>query len=450
MDSNPKTAFSGIGNLFLASHEFGKVIDGRRKGARPHKRSGLQSKTSGRCRGTCVEMPKYARQLRILFLLTLFLYPFNAFSHTLYLIPQLIFLIVGALYLVEEAVPSPAALKVSVVMLAMLASSIAILRESVASQPEFLEPVKLLINLSSVSMFLFLAPVLDAELCATWLKRFAIVWLVIVAAVYARDKASTGQLLLTLLEPDGVTSTHLYEIAEPLAAIFLTKNIIAMYVVAVLGSFLYFRRCARKSASWVEKLIFFVLIAALFSRQAIIAGIVVLGLDSLLGREKNARRWAIVVIVLTALLVGVFFAFAFDLNSQEDGATTRLELWQYFLANWNRFAIGGLGIQGLNLSLDHLNIDNYHMFFMNQIAAYGLAHCLAFNVLIGMISWRTLPKRFRWLLLAPFWLNVLFQTYGYEYGNLFLFCIAANSWNAETEPVWRGKAAIPRVIENPL
>src|SRR4051812_15125087 len=184
-----------------------------------------------------LEMPATSRQLQFLFLLTLFLYPLSAFAHALYLIPQLMLVTIGALYVVEGCIAAPAALKVSVVMLAMLSCSIAILRESVASQPQFLEPVKLLVNLSTLSLLLFLAPVFDPEVCAIWLKRFAIAWLAIVLVVYARDSASTGELFLTLLQPEGLTSTHLYEIAEPLAAVFLTKNIIAMYVVAVFGSF---------------------------------------------------------------------------------------------------------------------------------------------------------------------------------------------------------------------
>jgi hypothetical protein len=397
-----------------------------------------------------LEMPAISRQLQLLFLLTLFLYPFSALAHSLYLIPQLLLVTIGALYVVEGCIAGPAATKVSVVMLAMLSCSIAILRESVASQPQFLEAIKLLINLSNVSLLLFVAPVFDAEVCAIWLRRFAMVWLAIVLVIYARDSASTGQLLLTLLQPEGLTSTHLYEIAEPLAAIFLTKNIVAMYVVAVFGNFLYFRHCAHKPASIIDKMLFMILIAVLFSRQAIMAGIVVFGLDSLLGREKHARRWAIIVVVLTALVVGIFFAFAFDLNSQQDGATTRLELWDYFLSNWSRFAITGLGIEGLNRSLEHLNIDNFHMFFMNQIAAYGLAHFLAFNALLLTISWRAFPKKVKWLLLAPYWLNVLFQTYGYEYGNLFLFCIAANSWNVATIPSSDYETTISRALENPL
>jgi hypothetical protein len=69
------------------------------------------------------------------------------------------------------------------------------------------------------------------------------------------------------------------------------------------------------------------------------------------------------------------------------------------------------------------------MFFMNQIAAYGIIHCLAFNLLLTLIALWSLPKTIRWLLIAPYWLNVCFQTYGYEYGNLLLFCVAANSVN---------------------
>jgi hypothetical protein len=380
-----------------------------------------------------VEMPAQSKQLAILFLGSLFLYPFSAVGHSLYLVPQLLLVLLAVINVAETIAPNAIAMKSSILLLAAATASTAFLREIVSTQPEFIEPVKLLINLATVCVLLFFWPVFDPDLCAKWLKRVAVLWLFIVAFAYAHNDASTGQLLLSLFEPEGLTSTHLYEIAEPLATIFLTKNIFAMYVVAVFGSFLYFRRRAHNPASIMDKLLFMVLIVSLFSRQAIVAGIVLVGLDNLVGREKHAKRWAVIGMIMTALVVGIFFAFAFDLNSQQDGATTRLELWSFFLSNWNRFSVGGLGIQGLNLSLDHLNIDNYHMFFMNQIAAYGIAHCLAFNALIALISWRAAPRKIKWLVLAPYWLNVCFQTYGYEYGNLFLFCIAANSWNEITE-----------------
>jgi serine/threonine protein kinase len=60
-------------------------------------------------------------------------------------------------------------------------------------------------------------------------------------------------------------------------------------------------------------------------------------------------------------------------------------------------------------------------------------HTVAFNLLLTLITLRALPKKTSWLLIAPYWLNVAFQTYGYEYGNLFLFCIAANSCNLSAQ-----------------
>jgi hypothetical protein len=345
------------------------------------------------------------------------------------MIPQILLLGLGLVLLPQFASSNATLMKVGVCALAIVSSFTAIFREVVADRSDFLEPAKLLINLSTVLLFLFLQPVFDSDRCAKWLKRFAVIWLLVVVAAYIHAHTSTWQMLLLLLQPEGVTSTRLYEIAEPLAPIVLTKNIVAMYVVAVFGAFLYFRRLAGKSVTVVEKAVFSVLILLLFSRQAILSAVLLLSLDYFLARDRKMRRWAVVVILITGLVVGGVLSFAFDFSSSEDGASTRLDLWKVFLAHWTSYGFSGLGVHELNASLEHLDIDNYHMFFMNQIAAYGIIHCIAFNALLTIIALRSLPKRTRWLVIAPYWLNVCFQTYGYEYGNLFLFCIAGNSCN---------------------
>jgi hypothetical protein len=96
------------------------------------------------------------------------------------------------------------------------------------------------------------------------------------------------------------------------------------------------------------------------------------------------------------------------------------------------FFVTGQGLHGLNESLSPLEIDNYHMFFMNQIGAYGVVHCLAFNLFLIILMMRIEPARYVWLLIAPYWLNVCFQTYGYEYGNLFLLVVAADRFDFVT------------------
>jgi hypothetical protein len=67
-----------------------------------------------------------------------------------------------------------------------------------------------------------------------------------------------------------------------------------------------------------------------------------------------------------------------------------------------------------------IGIDNFHMFFMNQIGAYGLVHFIAFSTFCLTCIFSSSSSRYRWVLVAGYYLNVLFQTYGYEYGNLFL------------------------------
>jgi hypothetical protein len=384
---------------------------------------------------TGIGIPANLKTLDALFLLTLFLYPFSAASHTLYMIPQFLLLALGLILLPRWAAPNASLMKAAVCGLAIVSASTAIFRELAADRPEFLEPVKLFINLSTVLLFLFLRPSLDSSTCAKWLKRFAVVWLVIVAGAYIHARTSSWEMLLLLLQPEGVTSTRLYEIAEPLAPIFLTKNIMAMYLVAVFGAFLYFRRRAGDAVTLLERALFLILIVLLFSRQGILSAVLLLSLDYFLTRERKMKRWVFIGLIITVVIVGSFITFAFDFSNPADGAATRLDLWRVFFTHWTSYAFVGQGVHQMNLSLQHLDIDNYHMFFMNQIGAYGIVHCVAFNALLTIIALRSLPKKSRWLVIAPYWLNVCFQTYGYEYGNLFLFCIAANGCNLGVDQV---------------
>jgi hypothetical protein len=384
--------------------------------------------------------------VQTLFLCSLFLYPFGAANHTLYMVPQILLLALGLVVLPQFAMPTESLIKVSVCAFAIVASFTAIFREVVADRSDFLEPAKLLINLSTVLLLLFLVPLFDPLTCAKWLRRFGMIWLMVVIGAYVYARTSTWDMLLLLLQPEGVTSTRLYEIAEPLTPIFLTKNIVAMYIVAVFGTFLYFRRTSGRSVAVTEKAGFVALVVLLFSRQAILSVALLLAVDYLFGRKKKMKWGPVVVIAVTALVVGGLLAMAFDFSSSEDGASTRLDLWRTFFAHWTNFGFTGLGVHQLNASLDHLDIDNYHMFFMNQIAAYGIIHTVAFNLLLLFIALRSLPNKICWLLIAPYWLNVSFQTYGYEYGNLFLFCIAANSCNLQLnqpKELWLPGAQVP-------
>jgi len=364
-----------------------------------------------------------------LFLCSLFFYPLSFADHTLYMIPQVLFLALGLILLPTASAENSKQGKLLTFALGLLTCTLAILREVLADQAAYLEPLKLFVNISTLILFLFLLPVFEPITCARWLKRFALAWLVMIVGAYAYVGTSMWQMVLLLIEPNGVTSTRLYELAEPLGAIFLTKNILAMYFVAVFGCFLYFRRSAGTRVTLVEKAIFVVLCALPFSRQAFLSVVVLLAADHFFCRDRAARRWAVVVLLAAGLIIGLFLTYAFDFSSQEDGATTRLELWKVFFANWTKFGALGLGTHQMNASLDYLDIDNYHMFFMNQIADYGLVHCLTFNLLLLIVTFNSTPPRSRWLLIIPFWLNVCFQTFGYEFGNLFLFCIAANSCN---------------------
>jgi len=68
------------------------------------------------------------KDLQTLFLCSLFLYPFAAASHTLYMIPQSLLLALGLVLLPKWAAPNATLMKVAVCALAIVSSSTAFFR----------------------------------------------------------------------------------------------------------------------------------------------------------------------------------------------------------------------------------------------------------------------------------------------------------------------------------
>jgi hypothetical protein len=370
-----------------------------------------------------------------LFLISIFLYPFMTFSHSLYLLPQILMLLVSVLQFPRFASTGGEIGRAAVILLVFFTAATAWQTEMFSEFPEYAESMKMTANLLTLVLFFYLQPLFNASRIAGWLRRFAVIWLAITLSLYVHSGTTIVELLLGLLQSGEITSSHLYAIAEPLANIFLTKNIMAMFVVAVFGVFLYFKRAARQKIGVFDKLLFVMLTLVLASRQAILSVIVILLLDYYLSSAGKLAKQFLLICGGVALLSVIFLA-AFNLKGEDDGAASRLVLWAHFFHIWGSFSYTGLGVHALNASLDAFaGIDNYHMFFMNQAAAYGAPHCVAFNAMLVIITVRSRPKGMRWLLIIPYWLNVLFQTYGYEYGNLFLYCIAANSANFQSAPV---------------
>lgn len=219
----------------------------------------------------------------------------------------------------------------------------------------------------------------------------------------------------------------LYQIAEPTSKIFLTKNISAMYMVALFGSFLFLKWHFDQSVKILHIAVFIVLIALFFSRQAILAAAVLLVAYNL--TFTQSRTIKLLTITISLLLGIAFFATFFDLSGSQDGASQRLLLWAHFFANVGKFFTFGLGQERLADMLNSsIGIDNYHMFFMNQIANYGFVHFVVFSYITLMLSFKAVLRNTKYIFLVfPYFLNVMFQTFGYEYQNLFLFVILSTT-----------------------
>lgn len=370
----------------------------------------------------------WKRSMQILFLWTLFLYPFITASHIFYLIPQALLLLIGTYRLLSDVhVKDFTWRKFDLVFLALSAVAFAISGELSAAVPEYSEVGKLTLNIATVLLLLFLPGIIDLVQLGRWLPRFVLIWLSIVVVIYIRSGTTFLDFALLFSSDASVTSTSLYGFAEPLSYLFLTKNIAAMYIVATYGLFLYSSRSASQKTKLWQHGAFLALVLAFASRQAILSILVMLGVARMCSNASSKRRWTEFALAGCAG-IAVFLAI-FNLHSSEDGAFTRIGLWTYFMQHALGFLIVGQGLHGLNESLAPLEIDNYHMFFMNQIGAYGIIHCLVFNLFLVILMLRVQPKRYVWLLIAPYWLNVCFQTYGYEYGNLFLLVVAADRFD---------------------
>ncbi len=369
--------------------------------------------------------------MQVFFLWTLCLYPFNTASHVLYLVPQALFFLVGSYRLVaNNAVKAYTWRKFDLVFLALSAVAFAVIGELAATSPEYSEVGKLALNVATILLLLFLPGVIDLVQLARWLPRFALIWLFIVIVTYVRSGTTFLDLIVLFSTGTTVTSSSLYNFAEPLDQLFLTKNIAAMYIVATYGLFLYSARSSSQKTKLWQNVAFLLLVLAFASRQGILSVLAMLGIARMCSDAPRWRRWTEFV-VAGSIGIAVFVA-AFNLNSSEDGAAARLDLWTHFMQHAGSFFVTGQGLHGLNESLSPLQIDNYHMFFMNQIGAYGVIHCLAFNLFLVILMMRIEPARYLWLLIAPYWLNVCFQTYGYEYGNLFLLVVAADRFDFVT------------------
>ena len=372
--------------------------------------------------------------LRALFSATVFFYPFSFAWRLLYLLPQgLLILLLSAALWQRRADPHTDC-RVAVMCLAALAATVSAgLVEWMSDTPNFDLVVKLAINSTTVCLAAAAQISLISQETIRSMLWCAVVWFVCAMVAYVTAGTSIVELFLLFTSGEGVDSSTLYGIASPLESVFLTKNISAMFVAAVFSLFLYLKLVHGESLRFWEIVLFLLAMLVFASRQAIVAFVGLLMVYRLL----QGITWQAVVLILCGVLAGVaFFLLFFDLQSSGDGASQRLELWTFFLKNTGNFAVEGYGLDEMNRVLErHVGIDNFHMFFMNQIGAYGLMHFVYFSVMCLAVLSGGLRSSACWLLAAGYYLNVTFQTYGYEYGNLFLFVVIVSRDNESLKKV---------------
>ncbi|OUH41807.1 hypothetical protein AZ019_002717 [Klebsiella pneumoniae] len=334
-----------------------------------------------------------AKTEHTMFMLSIFLYPIVSMSHVLYLIPLMILLGLSITNRHKRLYTSDYA-----AMAAGVAAFIIPFAVEFSSQTPSQELTsKLIVNAIGIMIIAGNERFSLSYKSLNNLRVFCIIWILIALVVYVKSGVtSLSAVWMQLNASSEMNSSSLYGIAEPLRDIFLTKNISAMFVV-----------------------IFFIAVLVFLSRQAIMGMIIIYGLYRFIV-AGHLNKVIIVTVLITCATI--FFTAFFNLNNSNDGASQRLLLWSYFLSHYQNFFLLGLGVSDLNATLiSNYGIDNFHMFFMNQIGAYGFIHFIFFSAFLILIYIRKGSQKGRILLATGYLLNVCFQTYGYEYGNLFLF-----------------------------
>lgn len=362
------------------------------------------------------EISRFGRIEHFMFMLTIFLYPISLVSHVLYLIPLLFLLFLS----ITNLRKSMSITDFAAMTFGFAAAIIPFLVEFSAVTPSHELTSKLIVNVIAICIMAGNERFIFTHKTLRHLSYICIAWIAIVMLIYVKSGiTSVSAVWAQLNQNSEVNSSSLYGIAEPLRDVFLTKNISAMFVVSVFSLYLYVARNLGKKVSVFAFMIFFIAALTFLSRQAILGMIVIYGFYRFIIAGHLNK---IVIIAMLGIATTVFFTRFFDLNNSNDGASQRLLLWKYFFSHYQDFFLLGNGVVKLNGILNSTyGIDNFHMFFMNQIGVYGFIHFILFSLFLIMIYIRKGPQKGRILLVAGYLLNVCFQTYGYEYGNLFLF-----------------------------
>lgn len=365
--------------------------------------------------------------------LSLFLYPYGALNHSLYIIPQIIFIIIvlAKKQYFHSQEKGGARLFFIIYLYALsLLTSLAV--ESLSNSPNYLMIQKIMINGGTIVAICWSSIKLDLGI----IKNGSIITAATtsIVALLAHQSAGTSwtEIALMFNSDEKLSSSQLYGFASPLEIIFITKNIVAMYLISLLSIYIFSLKVESKRANFSVLVVFFMSIVPFFSRQAIVAFTAILGLYFLSISSRTLKY-----LIIGAVLASSIFLFSvlFDLSSESDGAGERLILWNYFFSHVKSFWLEGYSLNGLNEILyANIGIDNFHMFFMNQIGAYGTLHFIAFTAFCLATLGDKKALKFTIILAFGYYINVFFQTYGYEFGNLILLTISGSYLHQRNKP----------------
>ncbi|EIC86649.1 hypothetical protein [Serratia sp. M24T3] len=365
-----------------------------------------------------ISYSKLGNMAHFFFILSILLYPITLANHTLYVIPQVLMLGISVANLNKRLYFAD----YTAFFCGIIAFSIPIVVELTAQSTNFELASKLFVNVVSIIVIAGDERIKFSTKTLRHIRYILVIWFVVIVLLYlSQGITSLASLAVVLDSGSNIDSSKLYNFAEPLHETFLTKNISAMFVVSVFSFYIYVAYRLDKKVSFLEFILFFVVSTAFLSRQSILTIITLYGFYRFVIAGYANK---VIVITMSAALGMLFFTTFFNLQNTNDGANQRLDLWRYFFNHFQDFFYLGNGVDQLNTILRaNLDIDNFHMFFMNQIGAYGIFHFIAFSLFLIFIYNHVGDKKGRVFLVVGYFLNVCFQTYGYEYGNLFLFMV---------------------------
>lgn len=372
------------------------------------------------------------------FIFSIFFYPFIAASHSIYLGPQLLLCVVSSVKLLRKKNKAEAfgnsqsyLLYLSLIFFVLWSSSV----ETLTDDPYYDFPLKMALNTVTIALVANANIKLDFRKIVTALPYMAFLWLSTTVFVYSSSD-NLAASLLGLFVTDSLNSSDLYGIASPLEKIFLTKNITAIFFVACLAIYLCGARLIKKRISFLAVSLFFFLVLSFLSRQAILAVFAIFFIYFLTSENISILSKAVASSVACTCAISFLFIF-FNFENPNDGANERLLLWQNFSDSYHEFFWTGIGYNALKAKLIlEVGIDNYHTFFMNQISTYGIFFFLSFNLFIIEIFRNSeMPKTSSVMLGSVYFLNVLFQTFGFEYQNTCLLLLVATNFTSAPQSV---------------